>query len=61
MSACACHPECHLPCRIEEHGTDEPCLWPDCLTGAEMRALLCELREAGSVTPRGAPKGAGHD
>jgi hypothetical protein len=52
---CPCHPGCALPCRIDEHLPDEPCLWPDCLSAVEMRALLCALRDADVVTPQYVP------
>jgi hypothetical protein len=40
MERCACHPECRESCRREDHPEDARCVWPHCLTAAEMRALL---------------------
>jgi len=48
---CECHPECQKACRVIEHPTDSPCLWPGCLTIEEMRAIIRELTIAGDIEP----------
>jgi hypothetical protein len=48
---CDCHPECQTSCRVEQHDADDPCIWPDCLTVPEMRAILKGLHIAGDIEP----------
>lgn len=35
--------DCHRSCTVLPHTCDNPCIWPDCLTGDELDALDREV------------------